>query len=153
MRFMLVTVNIPCVLALATILGCSPPTPEATVEGTLRMAGRTLDNCLVQFLPEAPAGQTRPHATGVTDGQGRFVLRLPDQRLGASAGRHRVLVQDLSASTGIPRIDNGAVDSRQPPERKRARPSRVPAKYGSALTPLQVEFRPGPQVVDLEIKP
>ncbi|NLF72543.1 MAG: hypothetical protein GX575_26205 [Candidatus Anammoximicrobium sp.] len=141
-------------IGLAMWPGCGQPPPPATVEGTLRMAGKTLDNCLVQFLPNPAAGQTGATASAVTDGAGHFELRLPDQRVGASVGRQCVVVQDLSVSTGRPRIDNGTIDMEQPPKPTPPRRSRVAASYASAaLTPLQVELRPGHQVIELEVLP
>lgn len=141
-------------IALAILPGCGQPPPEATVEGTLRMAGQTLDNCLVQFLPQAARGAAAPHSSALTDSAGHFVLRLPDQRIGASVGRHCVVVQDFSVSTGRPRVDHGTVDAERPPAPTPVRPSRVPDRYGSAaLTPLQVELRPGHQLLELEVLP
>jgi len=77
-------------------------------------------------------------------------LRLPDQRVGASVGYPCVVIQDLSVSAGRPRIDDGTIDAQQPPAPTPVRPSRVPSRYRSAaLSPLQVELRPGHQVIEL----
>jgi hypothetical protein len=143
------------VIALTTVLGCGRGPPPATVEGTLRLNGRSLDNCLITFLPEPGEGLKGPHSTGLTDRSGAYRLRFDDQREGASTGWHCVTVQDLSVSTGVRRRDHGTVDAEMeetaaPPH---VRPLRVPQKYTSpAETPLRKEVAPGHQVIDLEIK-
>jgi len=142
------------VLASALLLGCGQEAPVATVEGKLRINGQPLDNCLISFLPESGQNEPGPHSTGVTDDRGYYRLRLPDQQEGASVGRHRVTVVDLSVCTGVHRRDHGAVDRETnqttPPTVRR---SRVPTRYSSpADTPLRRDTRPGPQTIDLDIK-
>jgi len=119
------------------------------------MNGEPLDNCLITFLPESGQEVPGPHSTGVTDQRGYYRLRLPDQREGASAGRHRVLVQDLSVSTGVHRRDHGTVDQEIDETMASApvRLSRVPARYNStADTPLRKDVKPGQQAIDLDVK-
>ncbi len=107
---------------LVTVSGCGDGRPAATVEGTLRQQGKPLDNCLVTFLPEdAPAGQTR-HSVGRTDDQGHYELRFADQKPGASSGTHRVVLLDLSASTGLRRMDHGDADAEDAGSPKRSPP-------------------------------
>ena len=143
------------VLALAACFGCARDSPPATVEGTLRLDGKPLDNCLITFLPEPGQEARRRHSTGLTDRHGFYRLRCDDQQAGAATGRHRVTVQDLSVSTGVRRRDHGTVDlemdqTAPPPPVRR---SRVPERYMSASdTPLRKEVKPGHQVIDLEIK-
>lgn len=111
-------------------------------------------NCLVTFLPEPGKESPGPHSTAVTDENGHYRLRLPDQREGASVGPHRITVQDLSVSTGVARRDHETVDlaidrSASTPLRR----SRVPAKFGSpSETPLREDIRPGAQRIDLDIR-
>jgi len=141
--------------ALIPLFGCGRDSPPATVEGTLRRNGKPLDNCLITFLPEPGPEPRGPHATGLTDRHGAYRLRFDNQQEGAAVGRHRVMVQDLSMSTGVLRRDNGSVDadvkedSPPPP----VRPSRVPQQYASPTdTLLRQEVKPGHQVIDLEIR-
>jgi hypothetical protein len=141
-------------LTVLVVTGCGQEAPPATVEGTLRLDGRPLDNCLITFLPEPGQEEATPHSTAVTDQRGSYRLRLADQREGASVGWHRVTVQDLSVSTGVLRRDHGTVDQQvdetDPPPVRR---SRLPESYSSpAATPLKEEIQPGPQVIDLEIQ-
>ena len=143
-------------LALAQVacLGCSDPAPPATVEGTLRLNGKPLDNCLVTFFPESSRDAKLAYSAGLTDQQGVFRLRTSAQQEGAALGTHRVTVLDMSVSTGVDRRDNGPVDAEptkpQPPPPVRR--SRVPEKYLSLTeTPLSKEVRPGHQVIDLDI--
>jgi hypothetical protein len=123
------------------------------IQGTVRMRGQPLDRCLITFLPEPGSETPGPHSTAVTDRQGHYRLHLDDQRMGASVGWHRVLVQDLTVSTGVLRRDHGEVDretdgTAPPPARR----SRLPARYASpATTPLKFEVVAGTQTIDLEI--
>ena len=143
-------------LASTILVGCGSEEPQATVQGTLRLKGKPLDNCLVTFLPENRQQEDRgPHSSGLTDGQGNYRLRTDNQEEGSAVGPHRVTVQDLSVSTGVRRLDHGTVDAEQtdrspprPPQR-----SRVPSKYTSpATTPLLLEVRPGEQTIDLDVR-
>ncbi len=141
------------VSALCLASGCGQSPPPATVEGTLRLNGEPLDNCLITFLPEPDQEPVRPHSTGVTDRRGYYRLRLADQREGASVGRHRVIVQDLSVSMGVRRRDHGTVDQKTDQAVLKARPSRVPARHRTpATTPLKQETSPGPQVIGLDVR-
>lgn len=143
------------VLALTMLPGCGGDPPPATVEGTLRLGGKPLDNCSVSFLPEPGREAQGPLSTGVTDQKGSYRLRCDNQQEGAAIGWHRVTVQDLSVSTGVRRRDHGTVDAEMadnapsPPVRR----SRVPERYLSATgTPLRKQIKPGHQVIDLEIE-
>lgn len=143
-------------LALPVLAGCGPEEPVATVHGTVKRNGKPLDNCLITFLPDGPQEEEpRVHSNGLTDGQGQYQLRRDDQRPGTSLGAHRVIVQDLSVSTGVQRRDHGTVDMEEnapAPPRKPQR-SRVPRKYTSATsTPLRFEIKAGDQRIDMEIK-
>jgi len=142
-------------IALAILPGCSREPPPATVEGTLRLNGKPLENCLVTFLPEPGRGAQGPRSLGLTDSQGAYRLRRDNQQEGAATGWHRVTVQDLAVSSGILRRDHGAVDadvkenSPPPPVRR----SRVAPRYLSPNdTPLRHEIQPGHQAIDLDLK-
>ena len=144
-------------LVLPVLAGCGSEEPVATVHGTVKRNGKPLDNCLVTFLPDGPQGEEpRVHSNGLTDGQGQYQLRRDDQRPGTSLGAHRVIVQDLSVSTGVQRRDHGTVDMEEsaPADRPRKpQRSRVPRKYTSATsTPLRFEIKVGDQTIDVEIK-
>ena len=135
--------------------GCADKPLPATVEGTLQMKGKPLDNCLVTFFPESPTDEGAAlHSTALTDAKGTFILHSADQREGASLGRHRVTVQDMSVSTGVRRRDHGTIDMEeddQPPPPVRR--SRISKRYLSIeSTPLRVEITPGHQTIELEVK-
>lgn len=124
------------------------------MEGTLRLGGRPLDNCLITFFPESAQDAEFPRSTGLTDRQGCYRLRFDDQQEGAAIGWHRVTVQDLSVSTGVHRRDHGTFDASMeetappPPVRR----SRVTQRFMSPEdTPLRQEVKPGHQVIDFDI--
>jgi hypothetical protein len=142
------------IAVLAMLCGCGPNSLPATVEGTLRVRGQPLDNCLVVFLSESVEDVQSARSSGVTDEQGRYRLRSDDLRDGAAVGSHRVIVEDLSVASGVHRRDHGEVDAEHPEviSRPPVRRSRVPDTYGStARTPLRREVAPGHQVIDLEL--
>jgi len=142
------------VFILLLFAGCTSSEPAATVEGTLRHGGKPLDNCLITFLPGAAKNVNAPHSTGLTDSQGKFRLRHDNQQEGVVVGTHRVVIQDLSITTGVQRRDHGTVDAEMEDAATptAARPSRVPKAYTSAATtPLSLEVKPGHQVIDLDI--
>jgi hypothetical protein len=141
-----------CLLA-----GCTRPQPLAIVEGVLKLNGKPLGNCLVTFLPDPARNTVGSYSSGTSDEQGRFRLAYQVQREGAVPGWHRVLIQDLSTSTGVVRRDRGEVDAALPESTAAARPrlSRVPRRYTDpGQTPLQVEVLADeqPQQVSLEIR-
>lgn len=141
-------------LALVACPGCRQQEPPATVEGILRRNGVPLDDCLVSFFPESGPHADWSHATGLTDLQGHFQLRNSDQQQGAAVGWHRVTIQDMSVSRGVPRRDHGTVDQDESEEKPppSVRRSRVPGMYLSvAQTPLSKDIKPGHQVIDLDI--
>jgi hypothetical protein len=141
-------------VALAPCFGCGPDAPPATVEGSLSLQGRPLDNCLITFFPEPSQEADSPHSAGLTDRHGRYRLRCDNGQEGAAIGWHRVTVQDLSVSTGVRRRDHGTVDlemseTAPPPVRR----SRVARRYTSpADTPLRKQVKPGHQVIDLDVE-
>ena len=141
-------------LALAVLEGCGQDAAPATVEGTLRLHGRPLDNCLITFFPESAQDPKLPRSTGLTDRQGFYRLRFDNQQAGTAIGWQRVTVQDLSVSTGVHRRDHGTVDvamekTAPPPPVRR---SRVTQRFMSPEdTPLRQEVKPGHQVIDFDI--
>ncbi len=142
-------------LALLPLSGCGRDKSSATVEGTLRLNGKPLENCLVTFLPESGQEESGPHSTGYTDQQGVYRLRFADQQEGVVVGRHRVTIQDLSVAMGVVRRDHGTVDAEVEESGIAApvRPSRVSDGYASASrTPLTREVKLGHQVIDLDLQ-
>ena len=143
------------IVCLILVAGCEHSDPPAMVEGTLRLEGKPLDHCLVTFLPE-PGADTESHAsTGLTDAQGRYQLCLDNGQAGASAGWHRVIVQDLLVSSGMRRRDHGTIDleSKETGPPPPVRRSRVDLRYLSPeATPLRLEVKQGQQVIDLELE-
>lgn len=142
-------------VALTMVLGCGRGSPPATVEGTLRLGGEPLDNCLVTFLPDSGQQAEWGHSAGLTDEQGFYRLHCDNQQEGAAIGWHRVTVQDLSVSTGVVRRDHGTVDAEIPEDEPPppVQRTRVPGGYANASqTPLKFEVKPGPQVIDLKIE-
>jgi len=129
---------------LLSIAGCRRQARLLPVSGTVRLDGRPAANVLVTFLPDPAKGAKGPRSAAATDADGRYRLRCDDQRDGAVAGWHRVVVEDL-ALYAAPRDENAP--------RMAARPrSRIPALYCEPRqTPLKVEVRPDGQTHDFDL--
>jgi len=121
-----------CVHALlpalaAALIGCGRPPLPAAVEGTLRLNGRPLENCLVIFLPEPGQAAEGRRFVGLTDANGHYRLRCDDQQEGVGVGWHRIVLQDMSVSTGVVRQDHGTVAVEaappRPPDARGCRPN------------------------------
>lgn len=129
--------------------GCGSAPETVAVQGRLEIVGQKADNVSVQFVPDSAGAGTSSElkAWGVTDGEGRFVLRCEDGRAGAVPGRYHVLLDDLNVYAN-PRND-------MPPEqRKKLVASRIPNTYRAAgSTPLKLTVEPKAQEIALEVKP
>lgn len=87
----------PCLVALATTLGCSESKFEyAPVSGSVKLDGQPVSGARVVFMPQA-SGESReagPYSNGETDDQGNFELSSvdTDPRDGAVVGNHRIVI-------------------------------------------------------------
>jgi hypothetical protein len=81
-------------VGLVTALGCGGGGPKLVeVEGTVKLAGKPIDNIAVEFWPTA----TGPRSVGVSDAQGKFTLTTDDgTKKGAVIGTHKVVLRDAS---------------------------------------------------------
>jgi hypothetical protein len=125
-------------LAVALVLpGCGGGPEYGEVEGVVTRNGTPLPEIEVFFLPDPAEGTRGPEATGTTDDQGRYRLRL--RRTvgdGILVGRHYVCLLDLRLGP------NG------PPDK-----GRVPEYHSPSVTPLQrVEVKPGRQTLNFDLK-
>ena len=98
---------IACVIGLALPLGCGGEVRYVPASGVVLLDGKTLDRAevvLVYDASELPPGPT-PTTRGVSDAEGRFVLRsLTSEKQiveGAIPGAHRVVL-----TTRIVEVDN-----------------------------------------------
>ena len=141
-------------ILFALTIGCGPPAPPATIEGTVRLHGKALENCLVTFLPDSNQGTGGVlYSAGKTDTEGHYRLRSNTQQRGTVMGWHHVTIQDLSASSGTPRRDHGSTEIEATKSGGAMRPSRIRTCYQSpASTPLRVEIKSSHQVVDLDLE-
>ena len=77
---------------LAVTTGCGGGVKLAPVEGVVKKGGAPLKNVRVEFWPTSDG----PKSTGVTDDQGRYVLKTEDgAKDGATVGPHTVVLKDL----------------------------------------------------------
>lgn len=126
------------VLALCLLSLSCQARQRGEVEG--RLLGKPLENVLITFVAEEPGV---PSAAGVTDAEGRFQLRGPDQSTGVAVGAYRVLLEDLEV-LNAPRSEDGTVLQMPSP--------RFRAEYGDLQrTPLRQEVHAGKQAMDIRL--
>jgi hypothetical protein len=108
-------------------VGCGESGPPlGSVEGTVSMDGKPLPNVLVTFSPTAEGGAP---STGVTDGEGHYVLLYTDRR-GALVGKHKVSVTTIKqAPAAAASLTSISADS---PEYAKQAAGGTPADYAAA---------------------
>ena len=137
-RLFLAFASLCLVGALCT--GCGSKGPRLTpVEGVVTLDGEALEGAVVLFEPEAGG---RP-ATGVTDAQGKFVLKTLEEGDGARVGMNLVSVaKQAKVETGV-QVEEGEILPVQ---------FETPVKYASPKTSgLKVDVQPGMEPAKLEL--
>lgn len=139
-------------LLLAVASGCGsgeeiPPIYE--IEGTVLLDGKPLDRISVTFLP----ADDGPRSSGVTDENGRFVLKTFDQveQNGAVASRCKVVLLDNSVfKEGI---ENLTPSQKRGMDLSSGKPPRIADKYSSYMTtPLAYEVTGEDKDVKFEVE-
>ena len=128
-----------CLLG-ALCAGCGSQGPRLTpVEGVVTLDGDVLEGAVVLFEPEAGG---RP-ATGLTDAQGKFVLKTLEEGDGAQVGMNLVSVAKEAKVESDVEVEEGEI---VPVEFE------TPVKYASPKTSeLKVDVQPGMDPVKLEL--
>ena len=125
------------VLIAAAALGCGGGV-GATATGTVRANGKPVPaGVIVRFQPKVPNGST---SIGVTDADGRFVLRFNATTVGVMPGESAVslAIRESYDSKGVPFI----------PDDLRA--IRIPESCGTKST-LVKTVKPGANVIDIDL--
>jgi len=133
-------------LAFLAMAGCSRGPEIAEVSGVLKSKGTPLKNVRIEFLPESSG----PKSTGVTDDQGRYVLKTEDGLLpGAVVGPHRVILKDLDFYGDV---FLGRKAENMPVLNKNAK-QRFSAEFENPnKSPLSKTVTPGaPNTIDIEL--
>jgi hypothetical protein len=91
-------------ILVCLVVGCSGGTKFSTARagGTVTCEGQPVAGAVVNFTPLAAASGGGRGATGITDGQGRFVLTTYTTGDGAMVGKHRVSVGSEDANKPLP---------------------------------------------------
>ncbi len=127
------------VAAVAIVLGGCGGGVGATASGTVRYKGAPVPaGVVVRFQPRVPNGST---SIGVTDADGRFVLRFNASTFGVMPGESVVslAIRESYDSKGVPFI---------PEDLRRIR---IPESCGPAST-LVKTVRPGANVIDIDFE-
>ncbi len=89
------------VVLLVAISGCGGEAiPELVeFEGTVLINGNPVPEVMVRFLPDPEKDNLGRNSTGVTDENGKFVLKYggDSEKLGAAVGWHRICLIDIMA--------------------------------------------------------
>lgn len=117
-----------CILSLP---GCGKSPAEAKVSGTVTLDGNPVANAEVTFTPEDGSRISQ----GVTDSEGRYVLRFTASLDGAAVGTHNVTIR------------TGSSESSDDPE---AAKEIIPAKYNTQ-SELKETVKAGKNVVDFKL--
>lgn len=128
--------------------GCGPGGPPVyPVSGTVTIAGKPAGSVQVSLMPIAGSQQV---AAGVTDAAGNYRLTWGSTpRLGAEAGRYKVVLNQLSSETEAEAMDRYSGGGRKSP--KEPKPA-FPKEYSSAETsPKEVEVTSGENTINIEI--
>ncbi len=128
-----------CVMTLVAIgaAGCSRGV-GATATGVVRANGKPVPaGVIVRFQPRVPNGST---SIGVTDDQGRYVLRFNAKAFGVMPGDSVVslAIRESYDAQGVPFIPDGL------------RAIRIPESCGAAST-LVKTVKPGANVIDIDL--
>jgi hypothetical protein len=129
-------------LGCGTLCGCDSGPRVTPVEGVVLLDGKPLVGVEVRFAPECdPKALSAPFSRALTDESGHYNLECDNQKPGAVAGKHTVIVR-----RPVRRPEPG-----QPPASGAGPP--VPSIYQSfASTPLQIEVKLDLRVYDLQLK-
>ena len=147
--------NIQAVVILAAALalvGCNKPPALVPVSGTVTLDGNPLPNAEVRFIPIWDDLDGNYIASGITDDEGKYVLRLPGQtESGACACENRVTVFEGPIPDEIRDSKNEQVAATRFLESLPNRP--IPKDYTRvADTPLKVTVSADQSVYDLDMK-
>jgi hypothetical protein len=102
--------------------GCGKP-PMQSVQGTVKLDGKLIENCKVGFFPDTETFDSNRHGFGfgVTDASGKYVIQHPQGEQGIWAGKYKVTfvawVNSAGKSLGVdtkPSEVEGGVKNRFP---------------------------------------
>src|SRR5689334_3084001 len=95
------------VLALGAAAGCGEKSKYVPVSGVVRLNGKPYPNAMVYFQPVGSKEDPNPGrgSTGVTDENGRFVLKTDDGHPGAVAGTHQLKVRTFDNNNMMAEFD------------------------------------------------
>jgi len=119
------------------VMGCGRGI-GATATGTVRANGKPVPaGVIVRFQPRIPNGST---SIGVTDGEGRYVLRLNAKTFGVMPGESVVslAIRESYDQQGVPFIPEGL------------RAIRIPESCGANST-LVKTVKPGANTIDIDL--
>lgn len=87
-------------LLLATATGCGEKSKYAPVSGVVKLNGKPYPKALVKFQPVGSKNDPNPGrgSGGVTDENGRFVLKTDEGDDGAVIGAHQIKIVTLDES-------------------------------------------------------
>ena len=152
MPFAFRTIAVLFVAGWATT-GCSNRPVLIPVEGKVTMNGKPLGNVRVDFHPDPDKGTTGNGSTATTDADGNFKLTYQENKVGAIASHHRIILTDLDVFGNV-FVGRGDYRTDAPGGPKETpRKARFSEKYTSLSgTPFKEEVKAGMGAVSIDVK-
>jgi hypothetical protein len=126
-------------IALTTSAGCGSSPPKLVpAEGVILIDGEPAADISVQFLPDEIEGEKRPTSYGVTDSEGRFVLKTYEQGEGAVVGGHSVILVDT-------------LEERPEQGQELSAPPRLDSRYATITAGLRAEVTDGGGPITVDV--
>jgi len=120
-------------LALGAAAGCGEKNKYVPVSGVVRVNGKPYPNAMVYFQPVGSKEDPNPGrgSTGVTDENGKFVLKAEDGKDGAVAGTHQIKIRTYENNNMMAGFDpaKGTPDRQPDPPKGKVDP--IPADWRS----------------------
>jgi hypothetical protein len=114
---------------LGAVVGCGSGSKYVPVSGVVRLNGKPYPNAAVMFQPVGGKDDPNPGrgSSGLTDENGRFVLKTPEGVNGAVVGTHQVKI--TTAEEGVVGFDPAT-----------GSPDNTPTKKGK-IDPIPIDWR------------
>ena len=125
-KFLLLTACLPLLALMLVGCGGSNAPDLIEVSGVLKIDGAPAENIMLHFVPKTTDESINaPTSHGLTDAEGKFVLRSAKNELGALAGLHLVTLYDTE-------------EERPAQGQEATKPRRLAAKYSSGGMEVEV---------------
>jgi len=147
-------VHLPICLLLAALCGCGGGDSVSlySASGVVTKGGKPLAGVSVTFTPDKG-----PSSGAVTNAEGKFILVCSTGQSGAVAGKHKVTLTKVEATSGgfdpvaMSKSREAGIGKRGQPKETKASDA-IPAEYGDAArSPLKFEVKTSSNTFEIPI--